>query len=159
MTRCVRLFVVTLPFLVGCETKPIDRIPDDPDSMTLISIDGPETWKGPTSGEPLLGGRVLGQVEITDPAQRREIVAAVKQAIRNPHPNRMGCWMPRHVLRLSKAGKTIEVVICFECHGYAIHLDRNSSQSDGGLIHPDGQPTLDKYLKEASVPIAPKIGE
>lgn len=154
----VLLLVGFVALIVELRKKTVDRIPDDPDSLTLISIDGPETWKGPTTGESLYAGHVLGQVEITDPVHRREIVAAVKEAIRNPHPDRLGCWMPRHVLRLVKNGKMIDLVICFECHAYTIHVNHESQASAGGGIHPDGQAVLDKCLKDAGIPISPKIG-
>ncbi len=73
--------LVILVLLAGCRGEPAAQIPDDPDELTLFSIDGTETWKQPTAEPPLYGCPVLGRVEIGDPARRREIMAAVRDGI------------------------------------------------------------------------------
>jgi len=151
-------FAMSIALMTGCSKPPADDLPDDPDELTLYSIDGTGTWRGPTKGPPLYDHPVLGWVEITDPGQRREIMAAVKDAIRAaPTDGKpMACWMPRHLLRMTKDGKAADLLICFECHSYGIRW-RDSSGGKRGRILPDGQPPLDRILAGAGVPAVPKL--
>jgi len=157
MTRTAIAFAALI-LLAGCRAKPGAEIPDHPDSITLFSIDGTENWKGKTTGETLYGCPVIGSVEVTDPDQRREVIAAVKSAIRNPPEQRLGCWMPRHVLRVTAKGKRIDVVICFECHSYrSYHAETESARAGGGQIAPEAESLLNGILAKAGVPVVPNF--
>jgi hypothetical protein len=155
MARAMLPMTIGLILLTGCRSKPDNQVADDPDELTLFSIDGTETWTGPTSGGPLYGCPNLGSVKISDPVHRRDIIAALKEAIRNAPEHPKGCWMPRHVLRVVKAGDTIDVAVCFECHSYRLY--RDGKDAGGGMISPAGQPRLDQLLTEAGIPLAPKL--
>jgi hypothetical protein len=86
-------------------------------------------------------------------------MTTVKDAIRAAPDRPMACWMPRHVLRVTKGGRTIDLVICFECRRYGVRSDDSPDRgSSGGRVSPDGQPTLDRILTAAGVPLAPKLG-
>ncbi len=160
MTRSVIPLLVALALVGGCQAKPGGEIPDEPDSLTLFSIDGAGSWKGERTELTLYGCPVLGSVEITDPTQRRDVMAEVKNAIQNAPKDRAACWMPRHVLRLVTKGKALDVVICFECRSYrAYHSETESVRAGGGGISPDGQTMLNDILAKANVPVAPKLGQ
>ena len=149
-----------LALLAGCQGKPGDELTDEPESLTILSIDGTESWRGTTTGEILYGCPVLGRVEITDPNQRRSVMAAVKSGIQNAPKQPMGCWMPRHVLRLVTGGKKLDVVICFECQSYrSYHGETESARVGGGQISSDPQSLLNDILAQAGVPVVPKLGE
>jgi hypothetical protein len=150
-----------LALVTGCGGKPpADQFPDDPDALTLYSIDGTGTWQGPTKGPPLHDYPVLGWVEVIDPDQRREVMAAVKGAIRNAPLRRSACFFPRHVLRVTTGGKTTDLVICFQCENYQVrNPDGSRRENPFGLIARDGQPLLDRILTDAGVALAPKLGD
>lgn len=42
-----------------------------------------------------------------------------------------GCFIPRHSLRATYSGKTIEVVICYQCHVFSVTGDLG--EFDGGM--------------------------
>jgi len=48
--------------------------------------------------------------------------------VKTGHPNRdirppSKCLWVRHVLRVVKGGKTVDVAICYQCHNYELHRD------------------------------------
>lgn len=131
-------------------------IPRDPDELILYSIDGHMSGERVVAkGQELLYGTpVLGRVEITDRARRREIIAAVNGDIRSGHPMQTKCFYPRHVLRVVKKGKTMDVVICFECHNYELYQDGRSTPGGTPSIGENSKQLLNKILTEAGVPIA-----
>jgi hypothetical protein len=136
-------------------------IPDDPDEVILFSVDGttshkvPEERGIPKGQELLYGDPVLGRVTITDPALRREVVAAVKRDIRTGHPAQSKCMWTRHVLRIVKGGRTIDVAICYQCHNYELHREGGPHEGRTPAIGEESKPLLNSILTEAGVAIAP----
>ena len=158
MSRSRLALATVLVLLASCKGKPETEIPDDPESIILYSVDGTETWKGKTTGETLHGRPVLGSVNITDSAQRLEIVSAVKSAIRQAPPHRAACYWPRHVLRMARGGKTLDVEICFECTQYrTYHPDSESGGVGGGNISQAAEPLLNEILVKAGVEVVPNL--
>jgi hypothetical protein len=149
----------------GCRSaRPIGFL-EDPETVTLVSIDGnvransgnltPEQEKG----EKWQGYPVLGKAEITDPEQRRQVISAVQKAIHNGPDRPFVCFVPRHVLHISKQGETLNVAICFECLRYRVYPADSDQPKAVGTISRDAQPLLDGILTDAGVPLAPKTGE
>jgi hypothetical protein len=118
----------------------------------------PETYKGPPlTGEVLHQHQILGKVEVTDPERRREVVRAVRGDIRAGFTvTQAKCFNPRHVLRVVKGGRKIDVVICFECNNYELY-DGEQLVTTGGTpaIAGSAEPLLNKILTDAGVPLAP----
>lgn len=115
-------------------------IPDDPDELILFSVDGrvleelPENRPAPNGRDLLYECPVFGKVQITDPELRRQVIAAVKTDIRVGRPFQMKCFEPRHVLRVVKDGRTVDVLICFECRIYGLYLDGSARARSGGPL-------------------------
>ena len=151
--------------LVGCGG--LRDIPNEPERLTLFSIDGREAeadtiaraeyvrGKGvPKAVGEFYGYPVLGSVEITDPAERRKIMAALKDGIaRGGSP--AACFWPRHGLRAVENGKTFEYVICFACHMFGEYQDGKKVSRPKMYISHDVRPAFDAPLKAAGVPFAP----
>ena len=97
---------------------------------------------------------VLGKVEITDADLRGAIVSALKQGAKTRHPM-AACYKPRHVIRAEKGGRTVDVVICFECGNYRVHRAEDGKLVGGGRMSRVGEALLNKLLTDAGVPIAP----
>jgi hypothetical protein len=107
--------LIAVLLLPGCRGEPANHLPSDPDQLILYSIDGPSYWKHDfeltpeqAKGEILHGHPVLGKVEITDPEQRRLVIAMIKDAIRNAGPVKT-CFIPRHAIRSVKDGRSIDL--------------------------------------------------
>jgi hypothetical protein len=160
MCHTASVLAVGALVLTGCHGGRGTQLPDDPDELTLFSIDGP-TWEkqeGHLLPEQqknglLLGYPILGKVEITDRDQRRAVAAAVIEGTKYKG-SVAACFYPRHAIRAVKAGQVIQVVICFECLRYQSY--RGDQKAGSGGISGDAQPLLDKLLTDAGVPLAPK---
>jgi hypothetical protein len=135
-------------------------LPSDPDELTLFSIDGDwhhtmgDQKDHPKDQEQLYRYPVLGRVEITDPNLRRRIMASVKQDIRRGAVQNK-CFEPRHVLRVKKGNSTVDIVICFKCHNYAMSRDGGPLDGITPSIGERSQQLLNSILKDAGVPLAP----
>lgn len=46
-------------------------------------------------------------------------------------PNPSACFLPRHGLKASYDGKTVEIIICFQCHVFTVRGDLG--EFDGGV--------------------------
>jgi hypothetical protein len=143
---------------------PIVRLPDDPDQLVVYSIDGAAFWRTDgkltpelRKGELLHGYPILGKVDVSDAAQRRQIVAAMKNAVRSSTESPAACFIPRHAIRTTKGSDVIDVVICFQCHIYSMIYGQADGQTDAiRTISSSTQPLLDKLFSDAGVPLAPK---
>lgn len=157
MTRRVGPFGVLILALAGCAGA--DSLPDDPDSMTIFSVDGTadqggSLWKGPTAGAPMYKYPVLGSVEVTDPGRRREVMAAVRQGLRQNTPQAK-CFWPRHIVRVRKGGDETDVVICFQCSNVEAHRAGNDTVLWRGTTGDGARPLLNEISAAAGVPITP----
>jgi hypothetical protein len=158
---------VALLAVVGYELTglvgPPSPLPDDPDRLILYSLDPLHPDQGDLAeadrkGEYLYYFPVLGKVEVADSRQRREILAAIRRAIRNP-PKPANCFEPRHAVRAVKGSQTVDVVICFECRNYSVSRTQESLSGTTLTIAPDPEPLFDKILSDAGVPLAKKSHE
>jgi hypothetical protein len=159
--RILALFAATL-VLAGCESGPAGPLPAEPDQLVLYSIDL-QTWAevdfnpaaAEATGKLLDGYPVLGKVPITDLAQRRQVLSAIRRAVRKPPPGK-ACFVPRHALRAVKGNEIVDMVICFECGNYKHYQGGRLVSAFTPPISSDAEPLFDKILTDAGVPLAPK---
>lgn len=157
MNRISRLLPTCALLLatVGCGHGAIDGLRSS-EQLALYSIDG--TGKPLTdetkAAETFGGYPVLGKVEIKTGDARKQLIAALKDAIEKgkglPLPK---CFWPRQALRAIEDGKTIDYVICFECSQFTVIID--GKRSPTRPLDPSVQPTFDKPLNDAGIPLAP----
>lgn len=138
-----------------------DAIPPDPDEVVLISVDGTQMSREPgdrmfpPGAEMLYECAVLGRVAVTDPDQRRAVLAAVNADIRAGYPHPNTCLKFRHVLRVLRAGVVTDYAICFECHNFVVYHDGKRRPGLTPSIGDTSRPLLNDLLTSAGVPIAP----
>lgn len=138
-----------------------NTIPDDPDELILYSLDPTQVMREygemvlPKDKEVLYDCPVFGKVVVADPEQRRAILAAVKEDIRTGFKNQAKCHYPRHMLRVVKGGKSLDIVICFECHGYQVFRGGDTKYVIPKNIGEGSKAVLNRILTDAGVPIAP----
>ena len=152
------LYLFVIPIALGCG-GPLAGL-NSPDTLIVYSLDGrdpaPEGKRGqdvPAAIGEFHSYPILGQVEIKDPAQRKQIIAALKDGIAHGGPMAK-CFWPRHGLRAIENGKTVEYVICFQCSRFEEFLAARKLRHEP--IKADVQPTFDKPLQDAGIPIAPQ---
>lgn len=128
-------------------------VPPAADRLILFSIDGNDYEPGtePKAAETFHRYPVLGSVEITDPATKKEILDALHEGLaRGTQLAR--CFWPRHGVRVVRDGETVDSVICFECGHHEIH------QGGDRKVMPTTstpQAVLNRHLTAAGIPLAP----
>lgn len=158
MKRVVGAGVVVVLIAMGCSKNPAGVTA--PDELTLYSIDGRDEGDGrgvgvKATGETFQGYPVLGKFEVKDAVRRRELATALADAIERGKDRPMAkCFWPRHGFRLVRGGQVTEYVVCFECS----IVQRILAGTKGSYepIDVTTQPTFDKPLLDAGIPIAPK---
>jgi hypothetical protein len=147
------LLVATIVTLGGCSRDPYPGL-ENPEELTLYSIDGRDFQPGqePKVDEKFHGYPVLGKLKITDAGKRKEIAAALQDAMAKSDGTMNKCFWPRHAIRVKVGDRTVDYVICFECLQLELHP---STGRTAKAITRDPQPLFNHYLEEASVPLAP----
>lgn len=125
-----------------------------PEHLVLYSIDGRDFEPGqePQTAEKFYNYPVLGKIEIQSEADRATIIQAVKRSVAGGTLS-LGkhCFWPRHGIRATFAGETIDLVICFECDSLNVEGAIEASEP----ISDAAQPVLNEFLTKAGIPIAP----
>ena len=95
-----------------------------------------------------------------------KVRAAILKSLNMAHPGERGhrrsllqsaaCFNPRHGIRATHDGKTVDLVICFECFSLQVFLGDTKA---GALTTDSPPPTFDRVLRKAKVPLPPKTGE
>ena len=110
---------------------------------------------------------VLGTTAIKDGDTRKALLAALDKGIADEADRlrkerekglltETGCFQPRHGIRATAGGKTVEVLICFECRPIYFYLGEQRGQV---LTNESPQKAFDKALKDAGVSVGPREPE
>jgi hypothetical protein len=78
------------------------------------------------------------------------VISALYRGIEEHNGGVSGCFNPRHGIRAVKGGRTVDVVICFEC-GY-IHFWESGKRSTV-LVTGTPQKAFDRVLESGTVPL------
>jgi hypothetical protein len=158
---------ILIAFLVilgsaGCSGQKANKLPsaaksilEKADQIELLSIDPghPERDEPPPKGD-YYGWKVLGKTVIEDKDTQKSIHSALEQGIaEGGWPP--ACFDPRHAIHASDNGKTVDLLICFECKQILVYLD-GQRQDPYVFTSSSPEPVLDKVLTQANVPLAPK---
>lgn len=110
--------------------------------------------------EKFHGWRVLGKTAVKEADARKTVLTALLKGIAENDGSAAKCFNPRHGLRAMHDKKSVDLVICFECLQIEVYVDGKQVHPAGGrgaiLTSESPQPTLDKLLKDAKVPLARK---
>jgi hypothetical protein len=97
------------------------------------------------------GWKILGKTTIKDAEPRKALAAAFKKGVEDNEGVVAGCFIPRHGIRVKYDGKTVDLVICFQCYSFQHFVD--DKQGKGGPMTPSPQPLFNKVLTDAKVPL------
>lgn len=160
-----RLILATLTlFWLACAVNAEDKTPDyqhlpkdveailaKPDRLELFSLDPAMPDEKPKNG--FHEWKVLGSTVVKDAKTQAALVAALQKGIAESNVV-ASCFDPRHGLRATQGGKTVDLVICFRCRSIEVH---RGDQRSFVWVTVSPQPALDKVLKDANVPLAKKV--
>lgn len=138
------------------KSVPADAITaiENAETFTLYSLDPGRT--GPKDAkEKFYDWAVLGRTDVADSAVRKQLVAALWKGVAESDGMVAGCFNPRHGVRVTHKGKTVDFILCFECLSVRV---TDGKRRGTFLITRSPQPAFDKALTDLRVPLAPKAG-
>jgi hypothetical protein len=131
----------------------IQDILENAEEMELYSL-APERAEDKDK-TALRGWKVLGKTVLKEAADRKKAFAAVQDGVENVGKSEK-CFRPRLGLRAVHDGKTVDLLISYECGWLYIYL--NQKEEEVGRLETGSAPelVLDKMLRAAGVPLAKK---
>ena len=115
--------------------------------LELFSLD--PNWAQKPKGEHLRGWRILGRTRVENPATRDRLITALERGVQEYSGTAAKCFNPRHGIRASYAGATVEMVLCFECFQAEVY-PLPESQFHRFLVSSSPQPLFDSVLRDAA---------
>jgi hypothetical protein len=103
------------------------------------------------------GWKILGKTTIKEAATRKALADAFKKGVAENKGEVAACFNPRHGIRVKHDGKTVDLVICFQCYSFQHFVD--DKQGKGGLVTASPQPVFNKVLTNAKVPLPKQADE
>lgn len=138
--------------LAGCGDSrdvpaPAMQALENAEQYVLLSLD--PTPPAAPGIEQFHGFGVLGQTTVADASTRKRLNDALRRGARESDGMVAACFNPRHGIRATRAGKTTDLVICFECRSVAAY--EGDQKRDGFLVTPSPQDTFDDVLARAGI--------
>ena len=100
------------------------------------------------------GWGVQSSVKVTDKGKRKELVASIEKAVADSRATEQRmCFYPHHGLRAVGGGKTVEMIICFQCRRIQVYVDEALRTV---ATTRDPEDILDKLLEGKKVPVPPR---
>jgi hypothetical protein len=128
-----------------------NKILEEAVTLEFFSLDPTPPKEKPR--EEFHGWKVLGKTVVKNRATRTQLLEALRQGIADNTGIAAACFNPRHGIRAKADGKTLDLVISFECLSMQLYLDDKRTSV---LTADTPQGTFDKILKAAGVPLPPK---
>jgi hypothetical protein len=150
--------VLATTLLVGCGvTSAGSKMPasakavlEQADQFELLSIDPHRPQEKPQ--DDFHGWKVLGRIQIKDAETRNKLLAALKKGVNDNDGIAAACFDPRHGIRVTHEGKTMDLVICFEC--FQVQVYAAEKREHDFLTTGSPQRVFDEVLRDAGVPLA-----
>jgi hypothetical protein len=120
------------------------------DSFELLSLD-PERGRDDADFHRF---KVLGRTMVTDPATRKRLYSALQSGARWNLPFPAMCFNPRHGIRVTAGGRTVDLVICFECS--QVQVWQGGSHLTTFIVGQSPESVFDQALRDTGLPLAPK---
>lgn len=98
------------------------------------------------------GWEVIGRTSIRDEDQRKKLVAAFENGVKENQGIGAACFRPRHGIRISEPGKTTDFIICFECFQVQVVVDGLPQKAV--LVTRTPEPAFNEALKRAKLPLS-----
>lgn len=101
------------------------------------------------------GYPVLGKTLLTDVAARQNLIAVLLRDTKalGPMDALPRCFDPRHGVRATRKGKTLDLVICFECSQVKVYAD-GQSLSETYMVGKLPESAFDAVLKTAGIALS-----
>jgi hypothetical protein len=137
--------------MLGCTPSP--RSMTDPlrhaSDYELYSLN---PTPGAPSAENFHGWKVLGRTPISDPMIRKKLTDALFASMSESDGFAVGCFSPRHAIRVIQAGRITDYVICFQCIQVEVFDGANLKATF--LVSKEPRALFDEVLRGGGIPLA-----
>lgn len=128
-------------------SAPVRVILENAESVEVFSLHPVKPETEPKDG--FHGYKSFGSVKVAKAETRKEVVTKFIKGVMDYKGDGFRCFDPRHGLRVTAGGKTVDFVICFECANVRVYVgDENQT---GFFIGPGPHDLLTKLLKDAKI--------
>jgi hypothetical protein len=152
--------VVMMVAIGGCRSSNDRRaraaldLLEQADQFELLSLDPVFYPNRPKAPVPKFHDwAIIGKASITSVEVRNKLIDALRNAVVDPPPGKVGCFNPRHGIHAVYKGDSIDLVICFECEIVLVYT--NEEESSGFHINSSPKAIFYKTLLDAGVSLAP----
>ncbi len=125
----------------------VQAVLDKAGQIELYSLD-PEAKRDDTG---FRGWKVLGKTALKGDAARKQLLAPLAQGIAKSDGNGAKCFEPRHGVRAAFDGRTVDLVICFECSWVYVFTGKDDNRLASVATTGAPQAAFDAALAEAKV--------
>jgi hypothetical protein len=132
---------------IGCGSLPESAVAvlDGADQYKIFALEPHPS--NPQPGDPLFHGNlILAEADVKDPNARENISAIVNSGVRKGG-SQSKCFNPRHGIHATRAGRTVDLLICYECPAIEVRDDSANVMLTTG----DVQSELDEAFRAAGV--------
>jgi hypothetical protein len=129
----------------------VEKLGDAPSKVVLYSLDPIRLHGQPRSAELFHDFDVLGHAEITDRNEQQALFRELAWGVRENGGDVFACFNPRHALHVEQSGRSIDLVICFQCRSVSAY----GFQQKNFLTGASPQNTFDASLRRHHLPLAP----
>jgi hypothetical protein len=131
----------------------VERLLDKADTFELYSLNPDRRIDKDGKVVPVKddfhGWQVLGKTEVKGEAKWKQLTDALRLGAEDNFGMAAACFIPRHGIRLKGGGKTVDLVICFQCLQVQVFTD--GKREKGFLITNEPQKEFDATLQAAGV--------
>lgn len=135
----------------------VATILDAPDRLEILALEPYHGRRGGASDFDaglFHGHQVLGSALLPDAETRRDLIKLVYQGLHDSHDMKARCFNPRHGISATRDGRTVELVICYECSQVDIHgPGAQEAQLD---TSPKVEPEISRLFRSAGVTVQPR---
>jgi hypothetical protein len=147
------MLMVVMPVRAEDRSLP-DQVKDILSKATEVSLVSLEPSEKANKDNALHGWKVLGQTSLKDAEIRKKLLATLEKGIADTGNVGIKCFDPRHAIRAKHDGKTVDLLICFECGWVYTYVDGKKTAQI--IFDRVGQKVFDDVLRKADVPLAKK---
>jgi hypothetical protein len=144
--------------LSGCSSNRLApdarTILDRADEIELLSLDPDRDSKAKYT-DTFHGYGVMGKTTLSASVDRAKLLKALYQGIHTSDGMVAACFIPRHGIQATHDGKTVHLVICFQCMQIHVYVDGRQSSV---LTTSAPASVFNQILTDAGVPLPKQPG-
>ena len=129
----------------------------DAQDFELLSLDPASFGQVPAGHQTAFGWEVLGSARIGDAKTRSMLITTLASDIFTGKESSMKCFQPRHAIRAVQRGRSVTILICFQCKTIHVYFGSINKPTKSVLVNDAPEGEFDRVLRMADVRLAEKV--